>query len=354
MESFFGETRAQLKKFGLPSGDNQTIDESDATFDDGCQFRIEVPTVNSAEAAQTLLSESHRRGLTINRITETRGMYRHTAGELNEYVALGREYGAEIVMSVGPRATYDTSASAQTPEGTRIGYRLRGQEQIVRAIEDVKRGVDVGVRCFLVYDEGLLWVLGRLRTAGDLPGDVRMKVSAHCGHGNPAAAQVMEMLGANSFNPVRDLSLPMISSLRKAITIPLDCHVDNPKTSGGFVRTYEAPAFVRTAAPIYLKTGNSALEGHGVHPTPLQLEEILRQVEIVTEFVGRHYPKARQSPPARNFTPISWATINKGGSAQPCAAFMATSALMPSTGMCCTPSLRICCMATRRADDVGR
>jgi hypothetical protein len=305
MNKFFGETRTQLSKLGLPDGDDQTIDASDRTFDDGCHFRIEVPTVNSAQAAETLLSESRRRGLTINRITETRGMYRHTAGELTEYVALGREYGAEIVMSVGPRATYDIGASAQTPEGMRVGYRLRGQEQIVRAIEDVKRGIDVGVRGFLVYDEGLLWVLGRLRTAGDLPGDVRLKVSAHCGHGNSAAAQMLEMLGANSFNPVRDLTLPMIASIRKAIMIPLDCHLDNPKTSGGFVRTYEAPDFVRVAAPIYLKTGNSALEGHGVNPTPLQLEEILRQVEIVTEFLGRHHPNAQQSPPARDFTPIS-------------------------------------------------
>lgn len=292
---FYDQTRRQLARLGLPDGDLQRVPDSDGTFPDGGHFRIEVPTVNSVQAAETLLSESRRRGFTINRITETRGMYRHTAREIGEYVALGKEYGAEILMSVGPRAGYDIGASVQTPEGSRIGYRLRGQEQIIRAVEDVKRGIDLGVRGFVVYDEGLLWVLGRLRTAGELPVGIHLKVSAHCGQGNPASAQMLEILGANSFNPVRDLTLPMIAALRQAIAIPLDCHVDNPRMSGGFIRTYEAPDMVRVAAPVYLKTGNSALEGHGVSPTPAQLDDILRQVEIVTEFLGRHHPHARQS-----------------------------------------------------------
>ncbi|MER6630076.1 peptidase [Streptomyces sp. NPDC000987] len=293
--AFYDQTRRQLARLGLPDGDPQRVPDSCGTFPDGGHFRIEVPTVNSVRAAETLLAESRRRGFTINRITETRGMCRHTASEIGEYVALGEEYGAEILMSVGPRAAYDIGGSVQTPEGSRIAYRLRGQEQIVRAVEDVKRGIGLGVRGFVVYDEGLLWVLGRLRTAGELPAGIHLKVSAHCGQGNPASAQMLEMLGADSFNPVRDLTLPMIAALRQAVAIPLDCHVDNPRTSGGFIRTYEAPDIVRVAAPVHLKTGNSALEGHGVSPTPEQLDDILRQVEIVTEFLARHHPRARQS-----------------------------------------------------------
>ncbi|GAA5034230.1 peptidase [Streptomyces siamensis] len=301
----FAQTRAQLDRLGLPDRDTTPAEESARTFEDGCHFRIEVPTVNSVQAAETLLAESRRRGLTVNRVTETRGMYRHTAGELRAYAQLGEEYGAQILMSVGPRAPYDIGAGVQTPEGARIGYRLRGQEQVVRAVEDVKRGIEAGIRGFVVYDEGLLWVLHRLRTAGELPAGIHLKVSAHCGHGNPGSAQMLEMLGANSFNPVRDLPLPMIAAIRAAVSIPLDCHVDNPRLSGGFVRTYEAPEFVRVAAPVHLKTGNSALEGHGVTPTPCQLEDILRQIEIVTEFLDRHLPTARQTPAGRRHAPVA-------------------------------------------------
>ncbi|MFF5985047.1 peptidase [Streptomyces olindensis] len=288
-------TREQLRELGIPGDDHDSADSAH-TFPDGGSFRIEVPTVNSVEAADRLLTESKRRGLTINRITETFGMFRHTADEIRQYVELGREYGAQILMSVGPRAVYDIGGGVQTPEGARIGYRLRGQEQLVRAVEDVRRGIALGVRGFVVYDEGLLWVLGRLRTAGHLPADVHLKTSAHCGHGNAATARLLETLGANSFNPVRDLTLPMIGAIRSAISIPIDIHVDNPRLSGGFVRTYDAPEFVRVAAPVYLKTGNSALEGHGTKPTMAQVDQILTQVDIVSEFLHTYYAQARQSP----------------------------------------------------------
>ncbi|WP_371614405.1 peptidase [Streptomyces sp. NBC_00454] len=257
---------------------------------------MEAPTVNTVEAVETLLSQSVRRGFTINRVTETFGLSRHTLSEVRDYVALGREYGAQILMSVGPRAIYDIGATVQTSEGARVGYRLRGQEQLVRALEDVRRAVDAGVRGFILHDEGLLSVLGRLRATGQIPADTHLKISAHCGLGNGAAAQVLEQLGADSLNPVRDLTLPIIASLRQSVRIPLDVHVDNTKTSGGFIRTYEAPDFVRIASPVYLKTGSSALAGHSTRATPEQTEGMLRQMEITTEFMARHYPEALQSP----------------------------------------------------------
>ena len=45
-------------------------------------------------------------------------------------------------------------------EGQRMGYRLRGQDQLLGA-EDVLRAVELGCTSFLVYDEGLLWLLMR-------------------------------------------------------------------------------------------------------------------------------------------------------------------------------------------------
>jgi hypothetical protein len=48
-------------------------------------------------------------------------------------------------------------------------------------------------------------------------------------------------------------------------------------------------------APVYLKTGNSALDGHGTRPTPQQVDDIFTQVEIVSEFLDRYSPGRRQS-----------------------------------------------------------
>jgi hypothetical protein len=214
---------------------------------------------------------------------------------VKEFVTICKDHGVELNMSVGPRATYDTSATVLSPQGVRIGYRLRGVEQLVRAIEDVKRAIDLGVRGILVYDEGMLWVLAEMRKACELPSNVKFKLSAHCGASNPASFKLFEQLGADSINPVRDLQLPMIAALRQAVRIPIDIHTDNPPGSGGFVRTYEAPEIVRVASPVHLKAGNSVVSAHGIKTTAANGRDMAAQAAIVVEMVKRYLPEAVQT-----------------------------------------------------------
>jgi hypothetical protein len=291
----FEDTRTYLEKLGLPGSDLWDLPTSGATFPDGAHFRIEVPTINTAEAAAALVQRAEELGIQINRITETFGMFRHTRDEIKDYIAIAKGHGAELVMATGPRAPYDTSATVLSPQGVRISYRLRGVEQLVRAIEDIKRGVELGVRGFLIYDEGMLWVVTQMRKDGELPSDVFFKVSAHCGHSNPAAFRVLADMGADSINPVRDLQLPMIAALRAAITTPIDCHTDNPPASGGFIRTYEAPEIARLASPVHLKTGNSVLAGHGQLLTTDNARRMAEQASLVLEMVDRYFPEGKQS-----------------------------------------------------------
>lgn len=291
----FDKSRAFLKKLGLPEGDLWDLPTSGKKFPDGADFRMETPTINSAKAMFGLLDEATKNGDVLNRVTETLGIVRHTVKEIREYVKLGHEYGCELNLSVGPRAVYDTSATVNTSQGVRISYRLRGMEQVVRAIEDVKRAVDLGVRGILVYDEGLLYVLNEMRKAGELPADVKFKVSAHCGHCNSASFRVLESLGADTINPVRDLQLPMVAGLRASCKLPIDLHTDNPPASGGFIRTYEAPEMVRIVAPVYLKTGNSVISAHGMITSEEDGRNMARQVNIVLETVHRYLPNAVQT-----------------------------------------------------------
>jgi hypothetical protein len=291
----FDKTRQFLVKLGMPAGDAFDLPTSDKRFADGAHFRVEIPTINTAVACKALLEEADKLGVTINRIDETYGAFRHTLQELKEYVAICKHYNVSLNLSVGPRAAYDTSATRLSEQGRVIAYRLRGQEQVVRAIEDVKRIVEIGCRGVLVYDEGLLWVLNEMRAAGELPKNIHFKNSAHNGHGNPASFLLMERSGADSINPVRDLDLPMLSALRQTVKVPLDLHTDNPPGSGGFIRVYEAPEMVRVAAPVYLKTGNSCVSGHGQLTTASNGVDMARQASIVVEMVKRYYPEAIQS-----------------------------------------------------------
>jgi hypothetical protein len=163
-------------------------------------------------------------------------------------------------------------------------------------VEDIKRGYDLGIRGFLIYDEGMLWLVGQMRKDGALPKDIIFKTSAHLGQCNPCSFKLLESLGADSINPVRDLQIPMIAALRQAVTTPLDVHTDNPPGSGGFIRVYEAPEIVRVAAPVHCKTGNSVVGGHGEMTSAADGKRMADQATIVVEMVTKYYPELTQSP----------------------------------------------------------
>src|SRR5512136_2243097 len=292
----FEATREYVKRLGLPPGDLFDMPTSTARFPDGGAFRIEVPTVNATECVEALFETADRHGVTINRVTETYGMFRHTRDELRAYCRMCAQYGAELLLSVGPRATYDTGATVLSPQGVRISYRLRGMEQVLRGVEDIKRGYDLGCRGFLIYDEGMLWLVGQMRKDGALPKDMLFKTSAHLGQCNPCSFKLLESLGADSINPVRDLQIPMIAALRAAVKVPLDIHTDNPPGSGGFIRVYEAPEIVRVAAPVHCKTGNSVVAAHGALTSASDGKKMADQASIVVEMVGKYYPELTQSP----------------------------------------------------------
>ncbi|WP_309248758.1 peptidase [Streptomyces sp. MNP-20] len=285
-----------LRSLGLPEQDDYSLSRSPHSFPDGADFRIEVPVVNSFSTFRALVDQARRRGMTVNRVTETVGLFRHTREELTDYLRLAADEGITTVFSVGPRATYDTCPTRLTQHGSFIGYRLRGFDQIRRALDDVLRGLELGCRSFVVYDEGLLKTLGQARKAGLLPADTTFKASAHLGYANPISISLLEEFGADSINPVRDLPLPAIAAVRQQIAVPLDVHTDNPPSSGGFIRTYEAPDIVRVARPVYLKTGNSVVGAHGQFTGAEDGERMADQASITLETVQRFAPEVRQSP----------------------------------------------------------
>jgi hypothetical protein len=286
------KTRAFLKEIGLPSGDAYDLPTSEKRFSDGAQYRFEVPGIQGPGSMKTLLEELNTYNIVIHRVTQTKGIMTLTDEEINEMVALAKQWQVDLVLAIGPRATNDTSASVHTSEGQRMGFRLRGQEQVVRAIEEVKRAATLGCRGFLIYDEGLMWVLNEMRKQGEVPSDCKFKISAHCGHGNPCSAKLLENVGADSLNPVRDIQLQMLSAVRQAINIPIDIHTENPKSSGGFIRHYEVPEMIRVGAPIYLKTGGSVAKTHGWDTTAAEAKQRAKQVTLVRRVIDSYFADA--------------------------------------------------------------
>lgn len=290
------ETRKFFERIGMPPGDLYSLPTSGKRFDDGGQYRFEVPGIQGPGAMKALLESLDEYGARIHRVTQTKGIMMLLDDEISQMVAMAKRWGIDLVLAIGPRATLDTSASVHTPEGQRMGYRLRGQEQMIRAIEEVKRASKLGCRSFLVYDEGCLWALNEMRKEGEIPLDCKFKVSAHTGHGNPCSAKLLEQIGANSINPVRDIQLQMLAAMRAAIDIPIDIHTENPASSGGFIRHYEVPEMIRVASPIYLKTGGSVAKTHSWDSTVDDAKKRAKQIMLVKRVVKEYYPEAEMSP----------------------------------------------------------
>lgn len=296
------ETRAFLRSLGLPGGDAYDLPTSEKRFEDGAQYRFEVPGIQGPGAMKALLDQLDEYGISIHRVTQTKGIMTLLDSEIEAMVSLAKQHEVQLILAIGPRATTDTSASAKTEEGKRIGYRLRGQDQIVRAIEEVKRASSLGVRGFLVYDEGCLWALNEARKAGVIPADCHFKMSAHAGISNPCSAKLFESIGLDSINPVRDIQLQMLAAIRQAISIPIDIHTENPASSGGFIRHYEVPEMIRVGAPLYLKTGGSVAATHSWDTTDAQARQRAKQVALVKRMIDQYYPEAECSPKGS----ISW------------------------------------------------
>ena len=292
------DTKRFLKKTGIDEVSQDYV--SPKRFSDGGQYRFEVPGIQSPKTMKALLEEAGKNDIFIHRVTQTKGIMMLTDEEIKEMVQLAKDYGCELFLSVGPRATYDTSATVHTKEGSRIGYRLRGYDNLVYAIEDVKRACRLGVRGILLYDEGLLWVLNQMREESEIPSDVHFKLSAHAGHSNPASAKLLEEMGLDSLNPVRDLQIPMLAAIRNATDMVLDLHTENPKSTGGFIRHYEVPKFIQVASPVYLKTGGSVAANHNWDTTASEAIARIKQVVLVKRMIDEYCPDAIVSPDKSN------------------------------------------------------
>ncbi len=294
------KSRAFLRSIGLPGHDE--VAASPLRFKDGGQYRIEIPSTEGPHSLAAVLDEASRRKVPIHRVSQGSGIMLLTDDEISEMVAMGEQAGIEVNLFVGPRGTYDTGAQVVSAAGRSLGLGLRGADQLVYAMEDVKRAARLGCRSVLVSDTGILNVIAKMRAAGELPPGLIIKTSVMMAPTNPASAALMAALGADTINIPSDLSIPQVAAMRAAITVPIDFYVEAPDNIGGFVRYYEIPDLIRVAAPIYLKFG--LRNAPDVYPSGTHVEnmvvalsrERVRRAEMAHEIIQRFCPDAVMSP----------------------------------------------------------
>jgi hypothetical protein len=187
----------------------------------------------------------------IDRVSQGSGVMLLRDSEIKEMVAATATDQIELCLFLGPRQAWDIGAGRLSSNPS----FARGRDQLAGCIRDAYRAVDLGVRSLLVGDVGVLWALNQLRIQGELPQDLKLKVSALIGATNPAYFSVLSTLGADSINVASDLDLYQIADMRQTSTTVIDIYLEAPDDLGGFVRLLEAPEIVRVACPVYLKFG---------------------------------------------------------------------------------------------------
>jgi hypothetical protein len=287
-------TREFLRSLGLPGEDLLDLPTSTKRFPDGARYRVEIPSVEGPEALAAVYEEADARGVTVHRVSQGSGGMLLTQRELADIVAFERARSIEVCLFARPVAAWDTGAASISGP---VAAQARGTEQLVHVLEDIRRTAEAGIRSVLVTDLGVLTVAARMRAEGDLPDDLKFKVSVQMGLANPASIRLAEQAGATTYNVPTDLSLAQLAAIRAAIDIPLDVYVEAPDDLGGFVRHFEIAEIVRVAAPVYLKFGlrnapNIYPSGTHLTPTAVALSrERVRRAEIGLELLDRYTAK---------------------------------------------------------------
>jgi Peptidase family U32 len=291
-------TRRFLTSMSLPAGDAHHLPSSTKRFPDGAQYRVEIPSTEGPRALAAVIEEASHLGVTVHRVSQGSGVMMLTDDEIREMGGLAQQHGMEVSLFARPNAAWDASAMALSSAGRAVGPRLRGQEQLIHCLEDVKRAAQLGIRSVLLADEGALWVAGEMRRQGELPAEMQFKISVMMSSANPASIRLMEKLGADTFNIPTDLTLAQIAAIRQAVDIPLDIYVEVPDDIGGFVRLYEIPEIVRVAAPVYVKFG--LRNAPNIYPVGAHLESVslalsrerVRRAKLGMDLLKRYYPEA--------------------------------------------------------------
>jgi len=292
-----------MEKMGIPGRDLWDLPSSTKTFPDGAHYRIEIAGVERASTMEVMIDEANRRKMIIHRAIATVGGATYCDfQELKDMAQMARDHKIEVIVTIGPRKGWDVgSKENSTPEGSMLGFRLRGSDNISYWIADMVRNIEAGFRGFLVYDEGVLFILNKMREEGFIPRETIFKFSVFGGYCSAAGARVIESMGANTMNPSSDVSLPILAGIRKAVNIPLDVYIIIVDSFGGMFRAYEAPEIARVASPCYFKFEPGTSEGDIYKPwvTEGWHQDFIRQkvkiASIVKEIMERHGPQLRMS-----------------------------------------------------------
>jgi len=298
---------SEIQKFmeskGLPGRDAYDLPSSKVTFPDGANYRMEIAGIEHYSNFAAMMDEAKKYKLPIHRAICTVGGATYMSfDDLKKLCRHAYDEKVELVMVLGHRKGWDVGSKEMGYcEGVPQGPRHRGCDSVSYWIEDMMRCLEAGIRGFLVYDEGCLRLVTQMREEGFIPKETIFKWSVFGGQTSPVGAKLLEDLGANTMNPISDVSLPILGAIRQTVTMPLDVYMIIVDTFGGMFRAYDAPEIARVASPVYFKIepGTSEFDIYKPWVTEAQHDDLVRMKvklgAIMREIVERRAPELKLS-----------------------------------------------------------
>lgn len=292
-----------MEEAGIPGRDAYDLSSSNKRFPDGASYRIEISGVEGPKILEALIDERNKRNVPVHRVVSfCQGGTLFDNKELKDFAQMAGEAKIEVIAVPGPRNAWDIGRQYISQEGQKCGgLHHRGSDELRKVIADIMRMYDVGIRGFMLVDRGLLRLIKTMQKQDNLPKDITIKMSVWTGVSSAAGAKLMEDLGANSFNPIADLTLPQLGAIRKVVDIPIDFYIWTFDSYGGTQRFYDAAEVARLYSPCYFKFEPAPSSGafYNSWANDKQHIDLIRKkvkwAEFVIDFVKENEPNIKVS-----------------------------------------------------------
>ena len=277
-----------IEKYNIPGRDLYDLPSSHLRFSDGAHYRNELSGIETLDQMEDLIKEMEKRKIPIHRVIAlgSSGTSMYTFKELQEFALMGKEAQIEVIAIPQPRAHLDIGKHTASEWGRYSGIRVRGSDMVCYLLQDILRCIEAGIRGFLLFGEDVLSLFQQMRKKGDLPDNLVFKLSYTAGVSNAAGCLLAEQLGADSINPITDLTLPMLASMRKAVKIPLDIVTIDLVELGVVNRFWECSEIIRVCSPCYNK-----LELHIGKGIVKDAKTGVKYCEVLRELIFKQNPE---------------------------------------------------------------
>jgi hypothetical protein len=246
---------------GFDVQNTSLVPTSGATFTTGEHYKLELVGPNNAATLYALLEMTAKAGIRPHRIVGfLGGLGSLSDAEIKDSVNMSKSEGFELVVApISPATNIEGFAEGKQPcEGSLFGPHLRGAETVELYLEQLIRGVELGVRSLLVWDFAAFDGAQDLIERKKIPLDIAFKISIFGGASHAVDLENwMSRLRRPSNTSLNPVPLPVRGFGELRYVFPhepaLDVHMTTLDSMLGLDRIHEAHEIIRVASPVYAK-----------------------------------------------------------------------------------------------------